>query len=318
MRIRPTQEEFNIVNTIIPHIPFNKDFEIYSIIAEVILKPKYPNGKGGVDLAQCDLSIADYRKRGVFKNIETYLHENFFVEKVGEHNANGIFKLTPKGEALVAYGSMYEFLNNEQKSKEDEVVARIPDLIAQAFPYGEFVIEYSEPNMEIVNINIYTADESGELAKLKKALDPKEQLKRMYKQSLLDEEVMQYLVNNGFAVNRHDIKEEGKIYRQLTDKGRKLKELGSIAAYNDYTEKSNRKTVLQDRRVGYLYWINFWIAVGTVVVGVYTLFQMFDYYKTHRLNLQHLFYFLTGALSGVISTIIVVQILKIRLSRERH
>ena len=92
--------------------------------------------------------------------------------------------------------------------------------------------------------------------------------------------------------------------------GRRLKELGSIHAFNLDNENSNQRKLLQDRRVAYLYWKNFWIAVGTCVAAVYYSIEIIKHHASNLdLNvLTSLVIFLFGIGAGAIIILIAKEL----------
>jgi len=99
-------------------------------------------------------------------------------------------------------------------------------------------------------------------------------------------EIANYLTSNGYAITtRQNIPQIG--YIELTDKGRKLKALGSIQKYLDYSiselgkvdriEKENAKMArrtldLMEQQV----WINIVIAIGVIIAAAYYIIQIQD------------------------------------------
>ncbi len=151
---------------------------------------------------------------------------------------------------------------------KEEIIERIPLIIEVIFPYGEFTLEPIVPRTQVVNINIFGSDEE-ERGKVLTAI--KEMDARIMHVNLANdeiEEILQYLIAEGFIINRHDIKQNGKIYRQLTDNGRKLKELGSINAYLTYQEDAKRKREQRDKMADQQHYFNKWITIGTIVTAV--------------------------------------------------
>jgi len=91
--------------------------------------------------------------------------------------------------------------------------------------------------------------------------------------------VCAYLVNNGFAVYREDLKRDDNLkYIQLNDRGRELKECGSIEMFNRFVANNNHKKLLQDQRSIRLYWINFWIALGAIAAGLYYVLEILNHF----------------------------------------
>jgi len=86
-------------------------------------------------------------------------------------------------------------------------------------------------------------------------------------------EVVQYLVDEGFSVIRYDafeiINDKEKLPRELTDRGRKLKELGSIEAFTKYHMDEEQLKYLLNHTVLRSYYVNLCIALGTSMAAVY-------------------------------------------------
>jgi hypothetical protein len=166
---------------------------------------------------------------------------------------------------------------------EEERNLRIRNIIATAFLYGEF----------------YLAINHGV---------PEEEYAR-------DVLALEYLIENGFAINRHDIIVDGRIYRQLTDKGRSLKKCGSMEAYRLLCQEQDLKMEYEidkkDREAQrniYQYWINVSIALSTGIAGVYYTVQLYDGTpKSH----PYLAFFLCLGIILVLS-VIISQLLKNR------
>lgn len=245
METRLTDEEVGILHIVLSRIdPQAKFFNVPSLYAPT-LQEKYPFEVNGVRNGLYDKALKDFTQRGVFAHVTSWLLQDEYAVKSEPPSSIYIdLKLTKRGEILWAYGNVYDFMTASASSTIYETEKRVPDIIARAFPYGEFTIRPELPKVQVINFNFLSPDEEGENAKLKKALDLKEQIKTLHKVGLLDEEVMQYLVSNGFAINRHDIKVDGVLYRQLTDKGRELKDCGSIEEYNQRIEQ--RKKEIED------------------------------------------------------------------------
>jgi hypothetical protein len=151
---------------------------------------------------------------------------------------------------------------SERIELTNEILTRIPS-------YGEFEIIYDAGSPPITN----TVAEDM----IKNIADS------MRKKNLIQnqQEIIQELVFSGFVINRHDIKIEGKIYMQLTDRGRELKELGSMAEYNRVQEQKSailRAAVAQrareDQRNEYQFWITLSIAISTGFAAVYYILEI--------------------------------------------
>jgi hypothetical protein len=170
----------------------------------------------------------------------------------------------------------------------EEKIARVNTLLEKLPMYGEFLMVRIPPlrQTKIINGGDFLNPENKILEDIEKsaeALKAEENLNKI--EFAKDEEAMNYLIFEGFVINRHDIRPLPnevvvipKLYRQLTDKGRQLKEAGSIEAFNLVAENNNRKMMLQDQRSERLYWINFWIAVGAIVAALYYSKELWVYF----------------------------------------
>ena len=142
---------------------------------------------------------------------------------------------------------------------EEEKRILTNDLLSNVPAYGEF---------EIFNqYERYQGSDCGGDSDLSIRMNSLEQWKNT-------QVVIQELISSGFMVNRHDIKVESKVFRQLTDKGRLLKELGSMDAFNLHVQKDIDRKHIQDQRLARMYWINFCIAVATGCAAIYYLLEI--------------------------------------------
>lgn len=307
-----THEELYILDEILPHLILNGAFNIADAHMNHVLANRYRNANGGTDSQAMFSAISEYKRNNVYSHITGFLLKNVFVEQTED----GELILTRKGEYLCAHGKLEIYnLEVEKKFKKDIIISTVQQLISSIQPYGEFIIE---PPQAAKPTSVFFAPVGASNESMKAFLDDiKNQriqymasLKEEHNRLILDEAAAQYLVDEGYAINRHDIKVDGKIYRQLTDKGRELKECGSIDAFNLSVAENNHRKLRQDRRVDYLYWINFWIMIGAVATLIYTAFQLFDYYENHDLSVMLLEYFCTGAAIGLLSGVVLTILLK--------
>jgi len=235
------QVEFDILNAILPkidpHAPF---FNIASLYAP-ILQGKYPLEVNGVVTGLYDKSIREHSK--AFENVTKFLIEQeFAIQVIPPSSIYVDLRLTNKGEVLWAYGDHWAFYKSTIKSHESEIKRRVEEIISLAFNYGEFAIEPSEVKKMVINIEISNEDEAKVI--IDKALSGKEEIIQLHELAKIDEEAIAYLVQEGFAENRHDIKGgKAKIYRQLTDRGRKLKGLRSIELFTAWEEKEKEEEI---------------------------------------------------------------------------
>lgn len=109
----------------------------------------------------------------------------------------------------------------------------IPDVIKQCHSSGEFIFhlqhitDENEAQRTPKEAIAYLAAKENELKEI--------------------EGVLLYLIAEGFIENRHDINDgSGRLFRQLTDKGRKLKQLnGDLIAFYKW-DKKNAQTIKRD------------------------------------------------------------------------
>lgn len=159
---------------------------------------------------------------------------------------------------------------------EEEILSLIPEVLEKMPFYGEFALpEYVDFDETITG-----------------PLLPEEKTNRYNEWMYAIDTVLIYLVSNGFAINRHDIKqkkksifqmagnEENMLFRQLTDNGRILKECKTIDAYNKKMEaisieleqeKTNKKSDQERNR--YIFWITICIAISTAMQGVWNFLE---------------------------------------------
>ncbi len=277
-------EEVVLLNSILPFLLFEEKFNIVEVHKRNILAPA--NNK-----SQVDATIDNFEKNGFYIAIMGFLVDNKFAAPINDDINNNLFVLTPKGQYLAAYGDLdaYGSSLNLQLTIE-EIKLRLPTVLEQLEPYSEFqLVANPRPKSEDI---ILPPQEMGINDKLdyihsmlaKKQGEFKEMILKEQLDIIKDERVAQYLVHNGFAVNRHDIKLEDRIFRQFTDKGRKLKELGSLDAFNDWEQEEkrieNRRKLLTDKVLELnidnieiqksQMWFNFWIASGTIEICLFT------------------------------------------------
>lgn len=196
------------------------------------------------------------------------------------------YDTTFEGRVFVSKGG-YERTEVLYDYAEVDIIKRIPVLIQEIPPYGEFELQVPQPkpNIDVIPFSINMPDEQL-LDSIRNNITAHQ---KEYEKSLetlqFDEAVVQYLVLEGFAINRHDIKTTGKIYRQLTDEGRNLKKLGTLEKYRDVQRKLQEERDILRNRDRKMYLINFWIAVGAVATIVYYVFEILR--TQYHLGLPH-------------------------------
>ena len=88
----------------------------------------------------------------------------------------------------------------------------------------------------------------------------------------------QYLFDNGFAIARHDIIFENKVYFELTDRGRKLKECGSVESFNAYELAYKNEAEMVKRREINLYRISLGLLISTAAAALYYLMEILNHW----------------------------------------
>lgn len=114
------------------------------------------------------------------------------------------------------------------------------------------------------------------------------------------EEIMLFMVDEGLAINRRDIKmEDGYMWRELTDRGRRLKELGS---YEDFIEEESSKKRREARNeklisVGYL--IAILVGIAAFVSMLHDISEMASEWPVISVSLVALAAFLSICILGL-------------------
>ena len=209
MTKRITWDEIGIINAIIlPAIKRNVEFNIEDIHTEA-LTSECKNDKGEIDYQLLLDKKRVFTEKGNYLNIVNTLVNDGFAFYSNE-SCKTQLTLTWKGEVLWAYGSWEKCIMAAFKETEKwEIFDRLPLIIAKAYLFGEFAFDPTMPRTTIVNINFINPNDGEEFKKIQDAIDQKDALINSYEQFLKDEAVLQFLVNEGFAINRHDIKVEG-------------------------------------------------------------------------------------------------------------
>ena len=301
MGTKISHEELNILNNLLPIIPIKDAFTISALHAENVLKPLYPRGDGAIDLAKYDPVRNDFTKRGIYSNITNYLIEqNFAVSTDNKSNPSEII-LTDAGLTVRAYRDVEKYFNSFSKTTIEEIEKRIPIVLEKISPFGEFAIVYHLPKTIVFDAADFVGLSEEDAMKIKnEKLEQKEELILIQELKVKDEEVLQYLVDHGFAINRHDIISQNKLYRQLTDRGRKLKECGSIELLNRQERAEEDNKHHQRKRDVYLFWVVLFGAIGTCISAVYDATQTTVFYSSHHADWQMVAYFLSGLLIGLL------------------
>ncbi len=91
-----------------------------------------------------------------------------------------------------------------------------------------------------------------------------------------------YLVDNGFAVKRDDIKSQtnavNAFYIELTKKGRLFKKIGTLKGYNDHKKKLKNKKEIQKYMIANGFYVQLLIMIWT---GMAALYYALEILKNH-------------------------------------
>ncbi len=230
MKYRPTQEELDIINKCLPLInPSDDSFSISHIHADK-LKEIYPSIVNGIRNSDYDNAFSDLNRRGVYQNITKWLKEQDFAVDVLPHKYSNSWdlKFTSTGDLLWAYSDVYKYYDSFNEHPIEIIQKRAQELIKEARTYNEFRIVQYLPKVDVVHFSVSDMD-NDLLEKISSKISGKSSLISLHEQWILDESAVNFLTAEGFVINRHDIKDsDGGIYRELTDRGRKLKEVGSL------------------------------------------------------------------------------------------
>lgn len=214
-------------------------------------------------------AILEELSKGRIPYIETASHNYFVFRPDGTSQAmSGTHYLANiDGQAYV------EELNGVNKEMQCDYVMEFINLLIRYVPY------YSP--FEEKTLMEYQIHKSADAIRLMVERD-----------NTLMAETFIYLLDYGYATWRTDIKYDntkGVLYAELTDKGRKLKESGSIEAFYAGVKESERMEARQIARDENLYWIQFWIAVGVIAAGAYYLLEILR--VQYHLGLPHHVFF---------------------------
>lgn len=188
----------------------------------------------------------------------------------------------------------------EVEIENKEIIGRIPEMISRFPFYGEFTYEFIPNKPPIYNINFLNPNDDEESKKIKEWIEKSgigEQ--KRHNEFIRHLGTIQYLIDNGFVINRHDIKVEGKKFLQLTDMGRELKNMGTLEKYNETQELKQKaikdeQTYRNQERLRNIrlfeiaenqYWTNILLCVWTGLAAFYSLIQIFDWLVKNSLFL---------------------------------
>ena len=275
-------QEMQVLNEILPFLIQSGKLSLNQIHREYVISHRCKKEDGSVDEDEARKLTGEYVTKGTYRVIADFLVDGKFANYY-DNSPTDVIVITPKGEYLAAYGNLSAFNNAvNTKLSPSEIEERIPLLLPEVYPFSEFMLT---PNKRQFLPQI-TGDELNDInAAIKKRQQMiKDIILKEHMDFIKDERVAEYLVHYGFAVNRLDIGGMDKLYRQLTDKGRKLKESGSLAAFRDWEQeektKEVRRKLLTDKVLELnidnteiqksQMWFNFWIASGTIETCLFT------------------------------------------------
>ncbi len=312
-----TPEEEGIRDLVIQNVYPKETFSVPAIHAQLVLKKQYPRIPGA-QVNQYDAARADLTQRGVYSNITNWFTEHGFANHNGKTIPFTELVLTEKGEILWAYNDFYKYSRSTIPLTENEIIQKIPSIIEAIEPYGEFILVCPAPKLGSITMGTTGSKEIPKEVR-RSMIELDKQIIRQYEANKRQEDVLNYLVNRGFAINRHDIKDGRGTHRQLTDKGRELKECGSIEAYKakitavreadeaerkwreetsrrqhqlaiEQAELSKQQAILNKNQL----FVNICIAVATFVAALYSSFQILDFYEHHYVAWREAAYFASG------------------------
>ena len=255
-----------------------------AILNELLLKVKTTGGSFKMAELASQISGFPYSNHELsYKNVRDFLLYNSFAFYVNEKEDTESLALFDRGKYLAAYGSIDNFnFVLDTKINGEELEQRVNKLISNISPYAEFILvapPRKKPPFRVHNINPFSDDAPNMAKVLDSVINREPEYRDILREELMelvkDERAAIYLIDNGFASNRHDIKAENQIYRQLTDTGRKLKELGSISEFKHYQEELKEEkenainhAQLEQQRNKYMFWITICIAISTAMQGI--------------------------------------------------
>ncbi|HYD22127.1 MAG TPA: hypothetical protein VEB40_11675 [Flavipsychrobacter sp.] len=309
MRVDINAEEVALLNYLLKVLPEDENFNLE--------KTHRTNGASDRDDLEADRVkiINQFKEKGVYKNLEdAMLHYGLAVLK-SESDGQRILRFSYYGACLRAFGDYDTFCTAAPVMSEDEVISHVSRIIEMAQQYGAFTLVPTFFPTKVVPkegaSNRWHKYTEADVARLDE--ERKEEFKRSYIQYLKDDKVLDYLVENGFAITRSDIQDEWKMYRELTDKGRELKQCKTIEAYNAkiqeqqdkmeaealWRAETSRNQVRLAEEQAVLsknqYLVNICIAVATGVMAILGFFQLTEFYEKHTVNWRYVAYFLSGA-----------------------
>jgi hypothetical protein len=245
---------------------------------------------------------SDIKLKGVvFAPNEILILRPFMIQQ-------GLIFNSPQGYALTDLGKGWaqqmldEDLRKSFNPPFENIEKCVNELIPKLPKYGTFTSDFSAYDRFMV-INALIPDYQEEARRIAEKSN----------EHFLKRAAFEYMTYEGFIENRQDI---GNGYMQLTDKGRILKELGSLNTFILDEKNKEIEAYHRKKRDENLYWINFWIALGAIISGIYYSLEIFlEIAKRRRvvvdLNLMVCgFVFLAGSIAALIAILIAQEVLK--------
>jgi hypothetical protein len=115
------------------------------------------------------------------------------------------------------------------------------------------------------------------------------------------------LLESGFATKNYNGSDYSKYSLHLTEKGRDLKEQGSLSNYDNFKKMEEDRLRLQSQQNLYSFWFVVFAAIGTCVSAVFDSAQLFVLSDTYGFEYTYFLVFLFGV--GI--TLLSQRILKI-------
>lgn len=167
------------------------------------------------------------------------------------------FELTDAGKAW-AIDLIEREDNLKDPLSETEIITGINELLEMMPFYGEFDVR--DLAIHKYNIIEIADDASDKMAQLRG--------------SRIRNAAVQKMIFDGFVINRHDIKSGHVQYRQLTERGRRLKEEGSIEALIKAEAYDKHIEYLRDRRDANAYYIQLFLMFWTGIAALYYVLEI--------------------------------------------
>lgn len=125
---------------------------------------------------------------------------------------------------------------------------------------------------------------------------------------LIEREFVEY-IENSFYDNVLGRSWKSPTIRFL-DKGRKLKDCGSIEEFDRISMNEERLKILLNRTVLRNYWINLCLAISTGIAALYYIWQFLkEYWTDYEFSYPRFWIFVLGICTGVLGLLIVQKVL---------